>query len=82
MLTAFKECNVHMSLKIYFLYNHLNFFPDNWSDEKGERFHQDLAKIEFFYHSIEMATPKSNDEVIRDFCKPTMEIILKSSKIN
>lgn len=49
MLAAFKELRVHMSLKIHFLYNHLNFFPDNCgdcSDEQGERFHQDIATIE------------------------------------
>ena len=41
-----------MSLKIYFLHSHLNFFPENLgavSDEHGERFHQDLAKFEQRY---------------------------------
>lgn len=49
MLSEFKEMKVHMSLKIYFIYNHLDFFPDNCgdcSDEQGERFHQDIATIE------------------------------------
>ncbi|XP_055312515.1 uncharacterized protein LOC129574472 [Sitodiplosis mosellana] len=49
MLTAFKEMKVNMSLKIHFMYSHLSFFPDNcgdYSDEQGERFHQDIAVIE------------------------------------
>ena len=38
-----------MSLKIHFLHFHLNFFPPNLgavSDEHGERFHQDITKME------------------------------------
>ena len=40
-------CN--MSIIIHFLHSHLNFFPDNlgqFSDEQGERFHQEMASIE------------------------------------
>lgn len=52
MLTAFKKLNVHMSLKIHFLADHLDFFPENLgavSDEQGERFHQDIAAMEERY---------------------------------
>ena len=41
-----------MSLKIHFLHSHLNFFPPNLgavSDEHGERFHQDITKMESNY---------------------------------
>ncbi|UYV69538.1 hypothetical protein LAZ67_6003924 [Cordylochernes scorpioides] len=41
-----------MSLKIYFLDSHLDFFPDNLSavsDERGERFHQDISSMEMWY---------------------------------
>lgn len=41
-----------MSLKIHFLHSHLNYFPENLgavSDEQGERFHQDIKKIEKRY---------------------------------
>ncbi|GFN98208.1 Pol polyprotein [Plakobranchus ocellatus] len=41
-----------MSLKIHFLHNHLDFFPANLgavSDEHGERFHQDISKMERNY---------------------------------
>lgn len=49
MLTTFREMGVNMSLKIHFLADHLDFFPSNlgkFSDEHGERFHQDIAIIE------------------------------------
>lgn len=49
MMSAFKDMGVNMSLKIHFLYNHLDFFPDNCgenSDEQGERFHKDISVIE------------------------------------
>lgn len=45
MMSAFRDMKVNMSLKIHFLYDHLEFFPDNlgdYSDEHGERFHQDI----------------------------------------
>lgn len=49
MLQAFHRMNVNMSLKIHFLADHLDFFPENCgecSDEQGERFHQDIESIE------------------------------------
>lgn len=49
MLDAFHEMGVNMSLKVHFLANHLDFFPENlgaFSDEHGERFHKDIAEIE------------------------------------
>ncbi|UYV82366.1 K02A2.6-like [Cordylochernes scorpioides] len=41
-----------MSLRIHFLHSHLDFFPDNlgaFSDEHGERFHQDISIMEKRY---------------------------------
>lgn len=52
MIIAFGRMKVNMSLKIHFLHNHLGFFPANlgaFSDEHGERFHKDIAKIEKSY---------------------------------
>lgn len=49
LVQNFGEMGVNMSLKIHFLHNHLDFFPDNlgnFSDEHGERFHQEIATIE------------------------------------
>jgi hypothetical protein len=42
-----------MSLKLHFLASHLDYFPPNLgavSEEKGERFHQDLKDVE--QHSL------------------------------
>lgn len=49
LVCSFGSMGVNMSLKIHFLDSHLDFFPGNlgdFSDEHGERFHQDLATIE------------------------------------
>lgn len=49
MINAYARMDVNMSLKIHFLHNHLDFFPENcgaFSDEHGEHFHQDLKTIE------------------------------------
>ena len=54
-----------MSLKIHFLHSHLNFFPPNLgavSDEHGERFHQDIMKMESNYQG------KWNPGMMGDFC--------------
>ena len=54
-----------MSLKIHFLHSHLYFFPPNLgavSDEHGERFHQDIMKMESNYQG------KWNPGMMGDFC--------------
>ena len=41
-----------MSIKLHFLYSHLDFFSPNMgaiSDEHGERFHQDIKTMEKRY---------------------------------
>jgi len=41
-----------MSIKLHFLFNHLEYFPKNLgdvSDEHGERFHQDIKIMEERY---------------------------------
>ena len=43
----------NMSIKVHFLHNHQDKFPDNCgdvSDEQGERFHMDIKTIEEHYH--------------------------------
>ena len=49
MLSAFHHIGCKMSIKVHFLFSHLDKFPDNLgtvSDEQGERFHQDLMAVE------------------------------------
>ena len=41
-----------MSVKMHFLSSHLDYFPENcgdYSEEQGERFHQDLRQMEERY---------------------------------
>jgi len=40
------------SIKLHFLYSHLDRFPgnlDDLNDEQGERFHQDISEMEVKY---------------------------------
>lgn len=49
LLKAYKNMGCRMSLKIHFLHSHFSFFPSNLgdvSDEQGERFHQDVKRLE------------------------------------
>ena len=44
-----------MSVKLHFLHSHLEYFPDNlgnYSEEQGERFHQDLKVMERRYQGV------------------------------
>lgn len=52
MLTAYKAQGCKMSLKVHFLHSHIEYFPENlgaYSEEQGERFHQDVRDIERRY---------------------------------
>ena len=52
MLSAYRELNCNMSIKVHFLFSHLDAFPENLgavSDEQGERFHQDIKVMEKRY---------------------------------
>ena len=65
LLKSYEDMGCRMSLKIYFLHYHLNFFPPNLgavSDEPGERFHQDITKMESNYQG------KWNPGMMGDFC--------------
>ena len=65
LLKSDEDMGCRMSLKIPFLQSHLNFFPPNLgavSDEHGERFHQDITKMERNYQV------KWNPGMMGDFC--------------
>lgn len=52
MLTAFRNLGCNMSIKMHYLFSHMNRFPENlgsMSDEQGERFHQDMKEMETRY---------------------------------
>lgn len=52
MLQNFGTLGANMSIKVHFLHSHLDRFPDNlgdYSEEQGERFHQDIRTMEERY---------------------------------
>lgn len=52
LLTNLRKLNINMSYKIHFLHAHLDRFAENlgaFSEEQGERFHQDIKSIEQRY---------------------------------
>jgi hypothetical protein len=54
-----------LSLKVHFLNVHLDYFPENLgavSEEQGERFHQDIKKMETRCHG------RWNVYVMGDYC--------------
>ena len=52
MLQNFQALDARMSIKLHYLFSHLDYFPENLgnvSEEQGERFHQDIRTIEERY---------------------------------
>lgn len=55
MVNNFKNMGCLMNLKLHFLHSHIEYFPENlgdFSEEQGERFHQDLQDIEKRYQGV------------------------------
>ena len=52
MLTAFRNLGCNMSVKMHYLFSHMDRFPENlgsMSDVQGERFYQDMKEMETRY---------------------------------
>ena len=65
LLQAFHNLQCNMSVKVHFLYSHLDYFPENlgaFSEEQGERFHQDIKVMEKRYQG------RWNISMIADYC--------------
>jgi len=65
-----------MSLKIYILESHLDFFPENLgevSDEHSERFHQDIMAMEKRYQS------KWTSSMLADCCWTLKRDVLEAN---
>lgn len=65
MLSAYHAMGCNMSPKMHYLHSHLNYFPENLgrvSDEQGERFHQELLKMEQRYAG------KSKIHMLSNYC--------------
>ena len=55
MLQNFKALGARISIKLHYLFNHLDYFPENLGDvteEQGERFHQDIRTMEDRYQGL------------------------------
>ena len=66
LLSSFEDIGVKMSIKVHFLHSHLDRFPENFgalSDEQGERFHQDVKKMEERYQRRWVAV------MLADYCR-------------
>lgn len=65
MLSNLQELGCNMSIKIHFLHSHLDRFPQNlgdFSEEHGERFHQDLRTMEERYQG------RWDSRMMADYC--------------
>lgn len=65
MLINFKNLGCLMSLKVHFLHSHLDKFPENlgdFSEEQGERSHQDMKEIERCYQGF------WDENMLSDYC--------------
>ena len=66
LLSTYKAMGCNMSLKVHFLYSHLDFFPENFGavlDEHGEQFHQDIAQFDRRF------SRKWNATMLAEYCK-------------
>lgn len=65
LMSAYQELGCNMSLKLHYLHSHLDFFPENlgqFSDEHGERFHQEMLQMEIRYEG------KSRIQMLTNYC--------------
>jgi len=65
LIQSYQALGSRMSVKIHFLHSHLDYFPSNlgaFSEEQGERFHQDISEMERRYQG------RWNVNIIADYC--------------
>ena len=65
LLESFHKLGCNMSIKVHLLHSHLDKFPINLgdvSDEQGERFHQDIKRMEELYQG------RYDRNMIADYC--------------
>jgi len=65
LMDSYEQLEFNMSLKMHFLFSHLDFFPLNFgalSDKHGERFHQDISVMEHRYIG------KWSAAILGDYC--------------
>ena len=66
MLGNFRILGINMGIKVHFLHNHLDQFPENLGDvsnEQGERFQQDIKAMEERYQG------RLDIKMMADYCR-------------
>lgn len=83
LLKSYEKLGARMSIKMHFLQSHLDYFPENcgdYSEEQGERFHQDIKTMEARYQG------RWDINMLADYCwclkrdEPTAHYKRKSSR--
>jgi len=77
MVKNFEKLGCLMNLKIHFLHAHLDQFPNNlghFSEEQGERFHQDIKIMETRYQG------RWDEHMMADFCWALKRDLPKENK--
>ena len=65
MLSNYQKLGCRMSLKLHFFDSHVDYFPNNlgdYSEEQGERFHQDIKEMEKRYQG------RWDEHMLADYC--------------
>jgi hypothetical protein len=65
LIMNYQKLGCRMSLKLHFLHSHIDYFPENlgaYSEEQGERFHQDISEMESRYQGL------WNVNMMADYC--------------
>ena len=65
MLQNFQALGARMSIKLHYLFSHLDYFPENLGDvseEQGERFHQNIRMMEERYQG------RWDSHMMADYC--------------
>lgn len=65
LICCYEALGCRMSVKLHFLASHLDYFPSNlgaYSEEQGERFHQDICQMEHRYQG------RWNVNMMADYC--------------
>ena len=79
LMDSYEQLWCNMSLKMHFLFSHLDFFPFNCvavSDEYVERFHQDISIMERRHKG------KWSTAVLRNYSWMIKMVILKQNTID
>lgn len=81
LVRSFGKLGTSMTIKLHLVDRHIDYFPNNcgdYSEEHGERFHQDVQIMESRYKG------RWNKNMIADYCwmlKQETEAIYKSKSI-